>query len=199
MEKEGSGYDKIFETLLSNGKPLPEPSEEYDRVKVTIHKRIVNKYVIQFIEKVNAEFQLRSKEVISLGLIAQYTSLTAIEFAKLLGLAEKDDTRAWLGRLTEFELLKSKGKTKGTEYYVDPSVLRKHEFKGLTDLKNIPSHRLEALIIEDITRYKMSSISEIHQRIGKEIPLRTIRYQLIEKGEVVKEGEKKGTRYFIDK
>lgn len=202
MEKEGSGYDKIYETLLSNGKPLPEPSEEFDRVKVTIRKRIVNKHVIQFIEKVNAEFQLRSKEIISLGLIAQHTALTAIEFSKLLGLTEKDDARAWLGRLLEFELIKAKGKTKGTEYFVEPSVLRKHEFKGLTDLKNIPSHRLEALIIEDISRYKMSSISEIHQRIGKEIPLRTLRYQinqLVEKGELSKEGEKKGTRYFIDK
>ncbi len=202
MEKEGSGYDKIYEILLSNGKPLPEPYEEYDRVKVIIRKRIVNKFVIQFIEKVNAEFQLRSKEIISLGLIAQYTSLTAIEFAQKLGFSEKDDIRSWLGRLIELKLLKSKGKTKGTEYYVEPAVLRKHEFKGLTDLKNIPSHRLEALLIEDISRYGESSISQIHQRIGKEIPLRTLRYQLnqlLEKGEIKKDGEKKGTRYFIDK
>lgn len=202
MEKEGSGYDKIYETLLSNGKPLPEPLEEYDRVKVTIRKRIVNKHVIQFIEKVNSEFQLRSKEVISLGLIAQYTSLTAIEFAKLLGLSENNDARDWIGRLLEFKLIKSKGKTKGTEYYVEPSVLRKHEFKGLTNLKNIPTHRLEALIVEDLSRYNISSISEIHQRIGKEIPLRTIRYQLnqlVEKGEVSKNGEKRGRKYFIDK
>src|SRR5690606_28308391 len=110
MEKEGSGYDKIYETLLSNGKPLPEPKEENDRVKVTVRKRIVNKHVIQFIEKVNAEFQLRSKEIISLGIIAQHTSLTAIELSDLLGLKEKDALRAWIGRLIEFNLLKSKGK-----------------------------------------------------------------------------------------
>ena len=73
MEKEGSGYDKIYEALLSSGKPIPELEENDDRVKVTIRKRIVNKHVIQFIEKVNAEFQLRSKEIISLGLIAQST------------------------------------------------------------------------------------------------------------------------------
>jgi ATP-dependent DNA helicase RecG len=202
MEKEGSGYYKIYETLLANGKLLPEPLEEFDRVKVTIRKRIANKHVIHFIEKVNAEFQLRSKEIISLGLIAQHTSLTAIEFSKLLGLTENDDARTWLGRLLDLQLIRAKGKTKGTEYFVEPSVLRKHEFKGLTDLKNIPSHRLEALIIEDISRYKMSSIGEIHQRIGKEIPLRTLRYQinqLVEKGGLSKEGEKKGTRYFIDK
>ncbi|MDD2577214.1 MAG: ATP-binding protein [Bacteroidales bacterium] len=202
MEKEGSGYDKIYETLLSNGKPLPEPLEEFDRVKVTIRKRIINKDVIQFIDKVNLEFQLKSKEIISLGLIAQNTKLTAIEFSKLLGLIDKDDTRIWLGRLLDYNLIKSKGRTKGKEYFVNPIILKKHKYKGLTDLKNIPSHRLAALIIEDLSRYNKSSISDIHKRIGNEIPLRTLRYQinkLIEEGKLFKEGINKGTKYFIDK
>ncbi|WP_396602051.1 ATP-binding protein [Algibacter sp. R77976] len=201
MEKEGSGYDKIYEALLSSGKPIPELEENDDRVKVTIRKRIVNKHVIQFIEKVNAEFQLRSKEIISLGLIAQSTSLTAIEFSTILGLPEKDATRLWLGRLIEFKLVKSKGKTKGTTYFIDPSVLKKHEFKGKTNLKVIPTHRLDALIIEDLSRFDKSAFGEIHQRIGKEIPQRTLRYQLnqlVEAGEIKKEGEKRGTKYFID-
>ena len=64
MEKEGSGYDKIYESLLSSGKPLPEPAEEFDRVKVTVKKRIINKHVIQFIEKVNNEFQLKSNPLL---------------------------------------------------------------------------------------------------------------------------------------
>ncbi len=202
MEKEGSGYDKIYESLLSSGKPIPEPLEEFDRVKVTVRKRIVNKHVIQFIEKVHQEFQLKSKEIISLGLIAQHTSLTAIEFGAILGLDEKEAIRSWLGRLIDFKLIKSKGKTKGTSYYVEPAVLKKHEFKGKTSLKNIASHRLDALITEDLTRYSKSAISDIHQRIGKEIPIRTLRYQLnqlVEKGAIMKVGEKKGTKYFIDK
>ncbi|WP_296621761.1 ATP-binding protein [Marivirga sp.] len=202
MEKEGSGYDKIYESLLSSGKPIPEPIEEFDRVKVTVRKRIVNKHVIQFIEKVHQEFQLRSKEIISLGLIAQHTSLTAIEFGNILGLEEKEAIKTWLGRLLEFKLVKSRGKTKGTSYYVEPSVLKKHDFKGKTSLKNISPHRLDALIIEDLTRYGKSAISEIHQRVGKEIPIRTLRYQinqLVDLEEIIKEGEKKGTKYFIDK
>lgn len=202
MEKEGSGYDKIYESLLSSGKPIPEPMEEFDRVKVIIRKRIVNKHVIQFIEKVHKEFQLRTKEIISLGLIAQHNALTAIEFANILGIDEKDAIRSWLGRLIEFKLIKSKGRTKGTTYLVEPLILKKHDFKGLTNLKNIETHRLDALILEDLTKFEKSSISEIHQRIGQEIPIRTIRYQLnqlIDKQKINKEGEKKGTRYFIDK
>ncbi len=202
MEKEGSGYDRIYESLLSSGKPLPEPAEEFDRVKVTIRKRIVNKHAIQFIEKVHKEFQLKSKEIISLGLIAQHTSLTALEFSNILGLEEKEAIRTWLGRLVNFKLVKSRGKTKGTKYLVEPGVLKKHNFKGLTTLKNIQPHRLGALILEDLNKFEKSAISDIHQRIGKEIPLRALRYQLnqlIEKQKIKKEGERRGTQYFIDK
>lgn len=202
MEKEGSGYDKIYEALLSSGKPVPEPEEEFDRVKVTVRKRIVNKHVIQFIDKVHQEFQLKTKEIISLGLIAQHTSLTALEFSSMPGLEEKEAIRTWMGRLVDLKLVKSRGKTKGTTYLVEPAVLKKHNFKGQTNLKNIQPHRLDALIIEDLNKFEKSAISEIHQRIGKEIPLRRLRHhlnQLIEKQKIMKEGERKGTRYFIDK
>lgn len=94
------------------------------------------------------------------------------------------------------------GRTKGTSYYIEPSVLKKHEFRGKTSLKNIPSHRLDALIMEDLSRYGLSAISHIHQRIGQEIPLRKLRYQLnqlVDIGRVSKIGEKRGTKYFIDK
>jgi ATP-dependent DNA helicase RecG len=198
MEKEGSGYDKIYETLLSNGKPLPEPKEENDRVVVKIRKRIINTSVIQFIDKVNREFQLRSKEIISLGLIAQHNTLTAIEFAAQLGLHEKDAIRNWLGRLPEFKLIKSMGKTKGMSYYVEPSILRKHDFKGKTDLKQIEQHRLHELIIADLRIYKSSSISEIHNRIGDEIQLHKIRKtlnSLLAQNVIFREGELRWTVY----
>jgi ATP-dependent DNA helicase RecG len=63
MEKEGSGYDKIYEALLSSAKPLPEPVEEADRIIVTIRKRIINPDVINFMDKVNSELQLKTKEL----------------------------------------------------------------------------------------------------------------------------------------
>jgi len=202
MEKEGSGYDRIYATLLSVGKPLPIAREGNDRVSVTVEKRIIKTEVIQFMEKVNEAYQLNTKEIISLGLIAQNTSLTAIEFSKILALKELNSIRNWLGRLIDSELVKQRGKTKGTTYYVAPEVLKNHDFKGLTDLKNIEPHRLRALIYEDLKIYGKSAIGEIHKRIGEEIPLRSVRRQLenlAEEGEIIKEGEKKGTRYFIDR
>lgn len=201
MEKEGSGYDNIYATLLSMGKPLPHPQELGDRVKVTIEKRIIKQEVIRFMEKAHQEFQLRTKEIISLGLIAQNTSLTAIEFSKILHLVEANAVRDWLGRLIDLDLVRQRGKTKGTTYYIKPQLLKQYDFKGQTGLKNIEAHRLRALILEDLRIYKASSIGQIHARIGTEIPIRSIRSQLknlLSDGEISKQGERKGTRYFID-
>lgn len=201
MEREGSGYDKIYETLLSSGKPLPKVKEGSDRVTVTIHKQIIDKDIINFIDKANQEFQLSTKELISLGLIAQHGSLTAIEFSKELGLERDEDIRDWLGKLMKWDLIKSKGRTKGTKYLVNKEYLRKLSFEGKTQLRDIEPHRLRELIIEDLQIYGKSSIGDIHKRIGKEIRRRTVRTQitnLLDDDRIQKEGKKKGTKYFID-
>jgi ATP-dependent DNA helicase RecG len=167
MEKEGSGYDKIYATLLSAGKPLPKPEEGRDRVSVTVEKRIVKKEVIRFMENVNKHYGLKLKEIISLGLIAQNTSLMAVEFARILDLDETNGVRNWLGNLLELGLVKQKGRTKGTTYFVDPELLRELEYQGPTDLKNIAPHRLRALIKEDLEIYGESAIARYISELVK--------------------------------
>jgi ATP-dependent DNA helicase RecG len=202
MEREGSGYDKMYEILLGNGKEIPKPKEEDDRISVTIKKRITKNEIVSFISRVNEEFQLRQKELICLGLIAQHTTLSSIEFSDLLHLPGKNAIQNWLGRLLDNKIVKSKGKTKGTEYFINPELLRKNKFKGKTNLKNIEDHRLRELIYQDLSTYPHSAISEINNRIGKEIPKRKIKFQLDqmkEKGEIVSKGEKRWCRYSINK
>ena len=41
MEKEGSGYDKVYELLLGNGKEVPSVFEDDDRVLVIIKKNMI--------------------------------------------------------------------------------------------------------------------------------------------------------------
>ena len=65
MEKEGSGWDVIFEDQLSNGKKVPIPREEYDRVIVTVSRLITNPNIVRLIRKVSAEYSLSSKTSIS--------------------------------------------------------------------------------------------------------------------------------------
>jgi ATP-dependent DNA helicase RecG len=200
MEREGSGYDKIYETLLSNGKQPPETIEGEDSVKVVVRKKIIKAEVISFLNRINAEYSLNQKETICLSLIAQHNSLSALELTKLLGLTEKSSIKNWLGRLPEYYLVNTRGKTRGIEYFVNPETLQKAQFQGKTTLKGIESHRLRELIYKDLSTYPNSPINDIHERIGKEITLRKVRAliaQLKLSGEIQSSGSKRWTRYSI--
>jgi len=101
-------------------------------------------------------------------------------------------------RLLEWQLVQSAGRTQATRYFVDPQLLRSLDFSGTTTLKRIEPHRLLALIVEDVGRYPRTKISEIHQRIGAEIPRSRIRRsleQLVREGRLNQEGVRSGTRY----
>lgn len=201
MEREGSGYDMIYATLLENGKPLPVVREGYDRVTVTIQKQIVSKEVVRLMNRANQEYHLRQKEIISLGLIAQRGSLSALEISGILNQSDEPGLRNWLGRLMEFNLVISKGKTKGTQYSINPHYLAQSRFKSRTTLRTIEDYRLEALLLEDIESYPGTSFGEIHQRIGQEInkhKIRRILLKMSESGKIVFNGDRRWRRYAIE-
>ncbi len=200
MEKEGSGFDKMYEVLLSAGKQVPIIIEENDRVIVKVHKNIINKAVINFIDNVNQEINLKSKELIALGLIAQYNSLSIKELSNIIGLEDNKIKSDWISRLIKLKLINKKGKTKGVTYFIPNDLLNKLNFKGITNLKNIESYRLRELIREDLKKYPNSSRNDIHQRIGEEIPARTIRNEimkLVQNGEIIRLGKNKSMKYSL--
>jgi ATP-dependent DNA helicase RecG len=198
MEREGSGFDKIYEILLSQGRPAPELIETHDRVQVTVRRRILKPDVIDFIAKADQTYQLTQRERITLGLLAQREALSARELTAALELSSVDALQPWLSRLVEWEIVRSIGRTQATRYYIDPTLLRSLDFVGGTTLKRIEPHRLLALIVEDVRHYPLSKISDIHQRIGLEIPRSRIRRsieQLVNDGKLQPEGVRSGTRY----
>jgi ATP-dependent DNA helicase RecG len=202
MEKEGSGYDKVYELLLGNGKEVPNVFEGDDRVVVTIKKQIISNEVLQLMDKASKELQLRQRELITFGLITQNDGVSAIDLSTMLNVTKQNGLQNWLGRLLDFELILSKGKTKGTFYYVNPEFLRNSDFIEKTNLKRIEPHRLQELIYEDLKNYPESSISEINKRIGEEIKQRTLKAKLdemIDNELILKEGEKRWTIYSINK
>lgn len=169
MEREGTGYDRVYETQLSQAKALPTVTEEEDRVTVRVERRILRAELIDFLTRIEDRFALSRRERIALGLVAQHGSLTALEFGRLLQIDEDARLRSWLGRLIELGIVQTAGQTRATEYLVAPEILRATEFKGRTTLKAIEPHRLEELIRTDLDRYPDSSVSELHSRIGSEI------------------------------
>lgn len=198
MEREGSGFDKMFEVLLSQGRPAPELNELDDRVQVIIRRRILRPEVIDFIAKADQTYQLSQRERITLGLLAQHDALTARELIAVLELATVEALHPWLKRLLDWDLVQSSGRTQATRYFVDPSLLRHLDFTKETTLKRIEPHRLAALVLEDLQRYPESAISDIHRRIGNEIHAKQVKRaldELIERGAVRYTGNNRWRRY----
>jgi ATP-dependent DNA helicase RecG len=124
------------------------------------------------------------------------------QLVKTLELSRADDLKLWVGRLKHLGLVNSRGKTKATEYFVEPQVLRNLEFQGQTTLKGIERHRLRELILRDLEIYRKASISQIHDRIGKEIPRRKLQHELklmVQAADIGKQGQRKHTVYLCTK
>jgi ATP-dependent DNA helicase RecG len=200
MEREGSGFDRIYEVLLSQGRPAPELKETHDRVEVVIGRRILKPEVIDFIAKADQTYQLTQRERIALGLLAQHDAMTARELATALELPSVDSLKPWLARLLDLGVVKSAGRTQATRYFIDPKLVSSLDFATATTLKRIEPHRLAALIVEDVGRYPKSKMGEIHNRIGVEIPRSRIRravQALVDAGKLHSEGIRNGTRYTV--
>ena len=200
MEREGSGFDRMYEVLLSQGRPLPVLLEESDRVVVAVRKVVLKPEIIDFITRADQAFQLTQRERITLGLLAQHDSLTARQLAAYLELDLPKNLSSWMGRLVGWALVGKKGRTQSTRYFVDPDIIRRLDFSRATTLSRIEPHRLQALLLEDLKRYPGSSISDIHSRTAPEIDRKRIKRTLdflISEGKVLPQGEKRWRRYSL--
>src|SRR5690606_11524767 len=169
-------------------------------VVVIVQKQFVSKQVIRLMDRASSEFNLKQKELITLGLLAQQQSYNATELSKIVNQNKEQGLRSWLGRLLEYELVIQSGKGKGTQYAVNPEFIRQSQFKGKTSLKNIEDHRLEELIYKDVKAYPESAFGDIHSRIGKEINEHKVRRtikSMVENGSLKSTGERRWTRYSI--
>ena len=200
MEREGSGFDLMYEKLLSSGRPPPVPTEGIDSVTVTVTRRIVKPQVIALIDDADKRFQLSQRERITLGILAQADGLTAIELCRQLEVAGAETLKPWLGRLLVLGLARTAGRTKGQRYFVDPALLRGAKVPTATTLARIEPYRLRALILEDLARHPGSASSEINGRVGPELSMKTIKRALDElaaTGQVDHEGERRWRRYSL--
>lgn len=201
MEREGSGFDTVYDVLLSQGRPAPRVEEGPDWVRVTLTRSAPDRRVLAFITRASESYALTQRERIALGLLAQFEALTAKELVERLELNHADQLRPWLERLCKWELVQQSGRTQATRYFVQPELLRTLAFPAVTTLKRIEDHRLRALVLEDLQRYPGSAIGEIHLRIGEEIPRRRLRSMLgslVEEKAVRMDGKLKGARYFLE-
>jgi ATP-dependent DNA helicase RecG len=198
MEREGSGFDLMYERLLTSGRAAPVVKEGTDSVHVLVPRRVLHPGVVHLLAEGDARHQLRQREKIALGLLAQTEGLSAKELARRLELAEPADVRPWLARLLELGLVRQSGKTQATRYFVPPDLLRAAKLDGKTTLARIEPHRLRALLIEDLQRFPDSGRADIHRRVGKEIHPKAISralQELMDEGQVEASGERRWRVY----
>lgn len=201
MEREGSGFDLLYERLLTSGRTAPAVSEGSDSVHVVVPRRVVQPGVIRLLAAADQHHQLNQRERIALALLAQTEGLPAIDLAERLELDDPAALRTWLGRLVELGLVERSGRTKGTRYFVPPGFLRESGLDRVTTLARVQPHRLRALILEDLERFPNSSASDIHRRVGPEIPTRTFRrtlQDLVGEERVRATGETRWRRYGVN-
>lgn len=198
MEREGSGFDLMYERLLASGRGVPVASEGTDSVHVVVPRRVIQPAVIRLLADANERYQLTQRERIVLGLLAQTEGLSANELAEQLELADPTVLRPWFGRLLDMGLVHQVGRTKATRYFVQPELLRAVGLDKRTTLARVQPHRLKALILEDLDRFPESSAGEVHRRVGPEINVRTISralQRLVTDGEAVGTGKGRWRRY----
>jgi ATP-dependent DNA helicase RecG len=202
MEKEGSGFDMIYEKLVTSGRPIPVVIEGVDSVTVRIYKRVLDNRIVDLLSTADQRFVLTQREKITLGIIAQNESIQILDLAKQLELSNATELNSWIGKLKTKGLIISISKTKGTGFLLNPSFIKSIGFTGKTSLKGIEGYRLRELILTDLERYEISNINEIHLRIGEEIPIRRLRKELsgmVKEGKLKTIGNTRWTKYLLTK
>lgn len=166
MEGEGSGIDKVYETLVKNGKQLPTFEDHLDEVVVTIYKRIIDENLVKFISNITGQFDLTQKEKITLGIIAQEGAARSIDLTHKLRLPSGEkQLRHWIGRLVDMNILITRGTTKSYEYMINPEMLTSNTVLRPTTLRTLQPPAIEALIMEDLRLNKASGLTEILERL----------------------------------
>jgi hypothetical protein len=137
---------------------VPTVREKNDSVIVCVERRIVKPEIVSLLSAANQQFNLNQRARICLGLIAQHGLLKATDLSRILNLSDETRIRSWLGSLLDKQLVLSRGRTRDTEYLINPQWLRLSQAKGQTTLKKIEPHRLRHLILEDLFSGRNNSL-----------------------------------------
>ncbi len=165
MEAEGSGYDLIYETLLTAGKDKPIVVEGDDYVEVSVYRNIITKDAVRVCDYISDHFKLSRKAYIALGVILKEKTILASELTKELQLPAGERLRSYVDPLIAHRIILNKGIGKGMKYTINPEFVANSKYQFTTTLKTIEPYRLKALIIEDLKFHPESLLSEIATRL----------------------------------
>lgn len=202
MEGEGSGYDLIYELNAIDVKQPPIIESDYNYVRVIQYSNILNQELLSLFSYLNDNnFRLTQKNIIALGHIAQKEKVASTELIKFLQLQDSERLRPYVENLINNGLVITRGVKKGTQYLVNPELLRNVKLNIVTTLRTIEPHRLEALIEVDLAQHPNSSKSEIALRLP-DVDVKDIQkklYAMVKNNVLGTTGARGNRRYFIIK
>ena len=201
MEGEGSGYDMIYEVNSRFGKAFPDIQSDFNAVKVIQDAKIIDEDSLLLLSHITEHYPLKQKEIIALGIIMRNRKILSTQFSKELQLPEEDRLRSWIGGLLSRQIIISRGHKKGTEYLINPKLIKSAKVNIKPSLITIEPHRLIALIEEDVKIYPESLMSEILTRIG-DVTLKEMRksiYKMVADGILDHTSSKTYRRYSLAK
>lgn len=157
-EKAGSGFDKIFTTLLSKGKSLPQPvQKEYSilfRVNADVYSEKLAELSLLYKQATKKDIDLEKLIVLNYIYTGQKLTFQQLE---QLPFINPHQLRRILIDLQDIEFIEATGKTSGVKYIIHRSKLTSDEDKiGYTKYKK----QEKARQIEAILRY-LDAIDEI--------------------------------------
>ena len=165
-EKAGSGFDKVFQALLSKGKDVPIPEETNHslifRVKAEITSeqlmQLAHQYATQTGTKMDMDYLLVMNQI----LITKGCSFNHLENAPYIS---KLRLKHILANLTENEFIETSGKTSGQKYILHVSKRKTTKEKINYSLKK---RQTKARQKEAILRY-LDSVGKINNPEAREL------------------------------
>lgn len=165
-EKAGSGFDKVFQALLSKGKDVPIPEETNHslifRVKAEITSeqlmQLAHQYATQTGTKMDMDYLLVMNQI----LLTKGCSFHYLENAPYIS---KLRLRHILTNLTENEFIETSGKTSGQKYILHVSKRKTTKEKISYSLKK---RQTKARQKEAILRY-LDSVGKINNPEAREL------------------------------
>ena len=141
MEREGSGFDLMYERLLASGRGVPVASEGTDSVHVVVPRRVIQPAVIRLLADANDRYQLTQRERIVFGLLAQTEGLSAVELAERLELADPSALRPWFGTGRDTAIYHRGRAPRGSANWPGPASRGTHRLLGRLLRYHMPRRR----------------------------------------------------------
>jgi len=139
------------------------------------------------------------KAMIAFGLILQEEIIGAEALSKKLQLRESDRLRSFVDILCNNNIVLTRGRGRGTKYFINPTLISNSKANIRTTLKTIEPYRLKELIKQDLKYHPKSLMSEMSQRLP-DVALGELRRhvrKMVTEGELTSEGGRKYRRYSL--